>query len=125
MPLVHIQMRDGKPESYRRRVLTGIYKAMREALDVPEGDHFMSITEHEASNFFYGDAFGVTRSDDLLYIQITVFSARTQQDKEVLIRRIAEILEECPGVRREDVFVNLYAEPPENWSVGNGVQFGH
>lgn len=41
---------------------------MRETHNVPEDDQFMTITEHGAANFRYGQAFGVTRSDDLVYI---------------------------------------------------------
>ncbi len=77
MPLLHISMRAGKPVSYRQASFDSLYRAMREALDVPEGDQFMTITEHDAANFRYGHAYGVARSDDLLYIQITVFDTRT------------------------------------------------
>src|SRR6187399_710104 len=71
MPLIHISLRAGKPEAYRQAIFDSLYRAMRETLDVPEGDQFMTITEHDAANFRYGAAFGVARSDDLVYIQIT------------------------------------------------------
>jgi Tautomerase enzyme len=69
MPLLHISLRDGKPEAYRRAICDGLYRVMRETLAVPEDDQFMIVTEHEAANFRYGNAYGVTRSDDLVYIQ--------------------------------------------------------
>jgi phenylpyruvate tautomerase PptA (4-oxalocrotonate tautomerase family) len=121
MPLIHIQLRAGKPEAYRQAIFDSLYRALREALGVPEGDHFMTITEHDAANFRHGAAYGVARSDDLLYIQITVFDTRTLEQKKALFRRIAELLGENPGVRPEDVFVNVYDAPKENWSVGNGL----
>src|SRR3954453_20071077 len=77
MPLVHIAMRAGKPETYRQAIFDGVYGAMREALSVPEDDQFMTISEHDAANFRYGDAYGVARSADVVYIQITVFNTRT------------------------------------------------
>ena len=77
MPLLHISLRAGKPEAYRQAIFDSLYRAMREALDVPEDDQFMIITEHDPSNFRYGNAFDVNRSDDLVYIQITVFDTRT------------------------------------------------
>ena len=79
MPLVHIAMRAGKPEAYRQAIFDSLYRAMREALNVPEDDQFMAITEHDAANFRYGHAYGVARSADVVYIQITVFSTRTPQ----------------------------------------------
>ena len=121
MPISHISMRAGKPEAYRQAIFDSLYRALREALDVPEDDQFMTITEHDAANFRYGAAFGVERSDDLVYIAITVFDTRTAEDKKALYRRIAELLGESPGIRPEDVFVNIYDAPKENWSVGHGL----
>jgi 4-oxalocrotonate tautomerase len=121
MPIIHIQMRAGKTDAYRQAILDSLYGAMREALGVPEGDHFMTITEHDASNFRHGPAYDVTRSDDLVYIQITVFNTRTLEQKKALFRQIAERLGKSPGIRPEDVFVNVYDAPKENWSVGHGL----
>ena len=121
MPLIHVSMRAGKPDAYRQAICDGLYRAMRDALNVPEGDAFIAITEHDAANFRYGAAFGVSRSDELLYIQITVFDSRTAEQKKALYRRIAELLGENPGIRPEDVFVNVIDAAKENWSVGHGL----
>jgi 4-oxalocrotonate tautomerase len=121
MPLIHISLRAGKPEAYRQAIFNSLYRAMREALNVPEDDQFMTITEHDAANFRYGNAFGITRSDDLVYIQITVFDTRTAEQKKALFRRIAQLLGDSPGIRPEDVFVNVLDAAKENWSVGHGL----
>jgi 4-oxalocrotonate tautomerase len=120
MPLLQISMRAGKPEDYRQAIFDSLYRAMREALNVPEDDQFMTITEHDAANFRYGNAFGISRSDDLVYIRISVFNTRTAEQKKALFRRIAELLGESPGIRPEDVFINIADAAVENWSVGNG-----
>jgi 4-oxalocrotonate tautomerase len=121
MPLIRISLRRGKPAAYRKAIFDGLYRAMRETLDVPEGDQFMTISEHDAANFRHGAAFGIARSDDLVFIQITVFDTRTMEQKKALFRRIAELLGESPGIRPEDVFVNLLEAAKENWSVGHGL----
>jgi len=122
MPLLHISLRAGKPEAYRQAIFDGLYRAMREALNVPEDDQFMTITEHDAANFRYGaSCFGIVRSDDLVYIQITVFDTRTAEQKKALFRRSAELLGENPGIRPENVFVNVLESAKENWSVGHGL----
>ena len=121
MPLLHISPRAGKPEDYRQAIFDSLYRAMRETLNVPEDDQFMTITEHDAANFRYGASYlGIARSDDL-YIQITVFNTRTLEQKKALFRRIAELLGESPGIRPEDVFVNVLEAAKENWSVGHGL----
>ena len=121
MPLIHISLRAGKPEAYRQAIFDSLYRAMRDALSVPEDDQFMTISEHDAANFRYGNAYGVARSADVVYIQMTVFNTRTAEQKKALFRRIAELLGKKPGIRAEDVFVNIVDAAKENWSVGHGL----
>jgi 4-oxalocrotonate tautomerase len=121
MPLLHISLCVGKPETYRQAIFDSLYRAMRDALNVPEDDQFMTITEHDAANFRYGHAYGVARSADVVYIQITVFSTRTIEQKKALFRRIAELLGESPGIRPEDVLVTVLDAAKENWSVDHGL----
>jgi 4-oxalocrotonate tautomerase len=122
MPIVHISLRAGKSEAYRQAIFESFYRAMREALNVPEDDQFMTITEHDAANFRYGASYlGVARSDDLIYIRLTVFDTRTTDQKRALYRRAVELLAESPGVRPQDVFINITEAAKENWSLGNGV----
>jgi phenylpyruvate tautomerase PptA (4-oxalocrotonate tautomerase family) len=122
MPLVHISLRAGKPESYRQAIFDSVYRAMRETFNVPEDDQFMTITEHDAANFRYGASYlGVARSDDLVFIQINAMNTRTVEQKKALFQRIAELLGESPGIRSDDVFVNIVEGVKENWSLGRGL----
>ncbi len=122
MPLVHISLRAGKPEAYRQAIFDGLYRAMHETFNVPEDDHFMTITEHDATNFRYSASYlGVDRGDDLVYIQITANNTRTVEQKKALFQRIVVLLGENPGIRPQDVFVNIVEVAKENWSLGNGV----
>ncbi|QPF75692.1 tautomerase family protein [Roseateles sp. DAIF2] len=122
MPFVQISLRSGKPESYKQALFDGVYRALRETFNVPEDDQFMTITEHEAASFRYGASYlGIVRSDDLVFIQITANNTRTLEQKKALFARIAALLGEQPGIRPEDVFVNLVEVAKENWSFGNGL----
>ena len=121
MPLTRVSLRRGKPAAYRRAILEGLYQAMRETFDVPEGDRFMTISQHDEDDFVYGaDYLGIKRSDDLVVIQLTVSNTRSQAQKQRLYRRIVERLTENPGLRPEDIFINLVEVLPENWSFGHG-----
>ncbi|WP_448950285.1 tautomerase family protein [Labrys neptuniae] len=122
MPLTHVSLRAGKPEAYRQAIFDGLYRAMRETFNVPEDDQFMTITEHEAANFRYGATyFDVARSDDLVLIQLTVSNTRNLDQKRALFLRIVELLGQNPGIRPEDVFINLVEVVKENWSFGHGL----
>jgi 4-oxalocrotonate tautomerase len=121
MPLARISLRRGKPTAHRKAILEGLYQALRETFNVPEGDRFMIVTEHDPDDFVYdANYLGIARSDDLVIIQITVSNTRPTAQKQQLYRRIVEKLTENPGLRPEDVFINLVEVLPENWSFGHG-----
>ena len=46
---------------------------------------------------------------------------RIWAENKALFRRIAELLSESPGIRPQDVFVNVLDAAKENWSLGHGV----
>jgi 4-oxalocrotonate tautomerase family enzyme len=122
MPLVRVSLRRGKSDDYRKAIGDGVYKAMREAFNVPEEDRFVVVSEHSESEFQFSRTYlDIARSDDLVIIQITANNGRTVEQKKALFARIAELLSEKPGLRKEDVFVNLVEVAKENWSFGNGV----
>jgi 4-oxalocrotonate tautomerase len=122
MPLVRVSLRKGKPAAYRKAILDGIYAAMRSAFEVPEEDRFMVINEHDEADFSYSKTYlGIARTDDLILIQITANNTRTTEKKKAFFRQIVENLKADPGVRPEDVFINLVEVLPENWSFGNGI----
>ncbi len=122
MPLTHVSMRAGKPPAYRQAVFDAIHRAMRETYDVPAGNHFMTLTEHDAANFRFGPSFlDIERSEHLVYIQATVNNTRTVEQKKALYRRLVDLLAENPGIRPEDVFINLVEVNKENWSLGRGL----
>jgi 4-oxalocrotonate tautomerase len=122
MPLIRISMQVGKPASYRRAIAQNVYEALRETFDVPENDFFATVSEHEREDFIYDPRyFDIERSDDLLFIQLTVSNTRTVEQKKALYRRIVERLGKSPGLRPQDVFLNLVEVAKENWSFGNGL----
>jgi phenylpyruvate tautomerase PptA (4-oxalocrotonate tautomerase family) len=121
MPLVRISLIAGKPESYRQKVSDVIHRAMVETVNVPPLDRFQVITEHSKSDFIYDPQYlNISRTDDLIIIQITLNAGRTTELKKALYRRIAELLNQEAGIRKEDVFINLVEVAKENWSFGNG-----
>jgi 4-oxalocrotonate tautomerase len=122
MPLVRVSLRQGKPAAYRKAILEGIYDAMRSSFDVPEEDRFMVISEHDETDFRYSANYlGIARTDNLVLIQLTVSNTRGREKKQALYRAIVDNLSKNPGVRPEDVFINLVEVLPENWSFGNGI----
>lgn len=122
MPLTHIALRAGKSPAYRQAICESLHRAMHETFNVPDDNQFLTITEHDDVNFLYSPSYlGIERSDDVVFIQITANNTRTVEQKTLLYQRIAKLLGENPGIRPQDVFVNLVEVAKENWSLGNGL----
>jgi phenylpyruvate tautomerase PptA (4-oxalocrotonate tautomerase family) len=122
MPLVRVSLRQGKSDDYKRAIGDGVYRALRETFTVPEEDRFVTVSEHSESEFQFSKTYmDIARSDDLVILQITVSNTRSIEQKKALFARIVELLSEKPGLRKEDVFINLLEVAKENWSFGNGV----
>jgi 4-oxalocrotonate tautomerase len=121
MPMTRVALRRGKHATYKRALLDGIDQAMRETCHIAENDRFMSITEHDESDFVFGaDYLGIERSLDLLQIQIFWSPGKTVEMKRALYKRIVGLLGVNPGVRPEDCFICIFESAAENWSFGNG-----
>ncbi len=121
MPLVRISLREGKSEPYCKALAAGVHQAMVEAIEIPPQDRFQIVTQHSANDLIYDPTYlGVQRSDDIVIVQITLSAGRKPGQKRKLFQRIAEILAKDPGLRPQDLMINLVETAWENWSFGNG-----
>jgi 4-oxalocrotonate tautomerase len=121
MPLVRIDLVEGKTPEYRIEIGRIVYQAMLDVMNVPKNDRFQVITEHSKTGLqFDREYLGVHRSDDCIFLQITLNSGRTVEMKQRFYKAIADGLHESLKVRREDVLINLVEVAKENWSFGNG-----
>jgi 4-oxalocrotonate tautomerase len=122
MPLARIDLIKGKSPEYRKTVGDAVYQAMVEILKAPPGDRFQVITEHETTNFHYDPTFfGIDRSPDEIFIQLTLVGNRTLEQKRGFYKKIVDDLHDKLGLRHEDVLINLVPTTIEDWSFGNGV----
>jgi phenylpyruvate tautomerase PptA (4-oxalocrotonate tautomerase family) len=122
MPLVRISLVAGKPESHKQKVSDAVHRALVETISIPAQDRFHIITEHANADFIYDPEYlNIHRTNDLVIIQITLSAGRTLEVRKSLFKRMADLLHEEAGIRREDVFINLVETAKENWSFGNGI----
>ena len=121
MPLVRISLREGTSVQYRQALADGVHQAMVEAIEIPAQDRFQIITEHPAGGLIYDPSYlGIERSEKIVLVQITLSGGRKPAQKKKLYQRMAEILAKNPGLRQQDLFINLVEVAWENWSFGNG-----
>jgi phenylpyruvate tautomerase PptA (4-oxalocrotonate tautomerase family) len=122
MPLVRITLAAGRPAQYRRAVADGIHDALVETASVPPEDRFQVVEEVSAENIVWSPSYlGVDHTPDVIFVQIFLNRGRTVEVKAELYAAIAAKLGESPGVRKQDVIVNLVEVSRENWCFGDGV----
>src|SRR5882724_4448940 len=121
MPFVRIDLLAGKSPEYRASVGEVIYQSLIEVFSVPERDRFQVIAEHtKESLLFDREYLGIQRSDDCIFVQITLNSGRSIELKQRFYKVVANGLNQQVNLRREDIFINLVEVPKENWSFGDG-----
>jgi len=122
MPLVRIALRSGKSREYRCAIADAVHQCIVSELKAPADDRFQVITEHDADSLIYGPTYlNVKRTDDVIFIQITLNGGRTLEAKRRFYRAVVNALAARPGVRTQDVLINLVEVPKENWSFGDGI----
>ncbi len=122
MPLVRISFLQGRPPDFGRKIGDIVYRSMVETINVPPADNLQVITEHDRNHLVYDPGYlGISRSDGIIFIQITLNEGRTVERKKLLYRTLAERLHHELGMRTEDMFVSLVEVKKENWSFGSGV----
>lgn len=121
MPLVRIDLLEGRSPGDIASIGDVVYEAMRATLNVPADDRFQIVTPHAPGTLFIDESYlGIRRSSGCVMIQVTLNAGRSVELKKNFYRAVADGLHARLGMRREDVFINLVEVAKENWSFGNG-----
>lgn len=122
MPFVHIHLRAGKSADYLRAIADGVHAALVGEASVPAEDRFQVIHQYQEEEFFFHPSYaGSNRTTSLVIVEITLNVGRTTEVKKNLYRAIANNLGHDPGLRTDDVLINLVEVQKENWSFGKGL----
>ncbi|MFP5312045.1 MAG: tautomerase family protein [Actinomycetes bacterium] len=120
MPLVRIDVNEGRGAEDLQQLSRGIHDAILAEYGIPERDYFHILTEHPQGQIFAQDAgLGFERSMGVVMIQIFTQGGRSQEDKQRLFAAVAEKLA-AVGVAGEDVFIGYVENTAGDWSFGFG-----
>ena len=102
-------------------LVDGIHEALVSCIGMPQDELFNLVTPYAPEQFFYDRSFnGVSRSDKLVVVEITMRRGRSDAMKKMLYAKIAENLEKYAGISPKDVFIFTHENDYSDWSVGNG-----
>ncbi len=120
MPLVRIDVNEGRSPEVLHSLSQGIHGAILAEYGIPERDYFHIVTEHPKGQIFAQDAgLGFERTPDVVMIQIFTQGGRSQEAKQSLFAAVAAKLGEA-GVAGEDVFIGYVENTAGDWSFGFG-----
>lgn len=122
MPLVRISLMKDRPAGLGKKIGAVVYRTMADTINVPPHDNFQVITEHDSEGLIYDPEYlNIPRTDDVVFIQITLNEGRTVEMKKLFYQTLAERLNQELNLRMEDILINLVEVRKENWSFGNGI----
>ena len=115
MPIISVSLRKGTTLEYRQAISESIQHAMIDVLKLPEDDYFQITHELEPGNMVYDpNYYGIKRGDRGVFIQF-VFNQRAASVKQALFAATVANLMRNPGMRQEDIYMNIIECAPENW----------
>lgn len=121
MPFIRTSVRRDTSPERTSAIVHGIHDALIAAIAMPADELFNQVNRYEPDDFFYDRRFnGISRSDDLVVVEITMRRGRSDAMKRDLYARIAANLERAAGVNPRDVFIFTHENDYSDWSVGNG-----
>ena len=122
MPLVRIDLLEGKTAEIKSQLGELVYESMLETIGIPEEDKFVVVNDLKAEELIFSTNYlGVDSTEGIVIIQITMNEGRTTEVKKALYKTVADKLNNQLDIRKEDVFINLVEVNKENWSFGNGI----
>ena len=123
MPLVRIDAAEGRKPEDLAAIGDGVHRALhrgdRHPGAGPLPGHTLPPSRRASSTT--PSTWGSRAGADVVFVQITLSVGRRLEQKKALFAAIVRNLGAEPGLRPEDVFINLVEVVKENWSFGNGV----
>ncbi|WP_318766124.1 tautomerase family protein [Lactiplantibacillus carotarum] len=120
MPLMRIDMIEGRSATEIKHILDIAYQVMLEEFHAPRGDRYQIVTQHDPEEMQILDTgLGFERSNRVIVFSLTT-RPRTQAEKQGFYQHLTQALHDELAMRKEDIMINLTVNSDEDWSFGNG-----
>jgi phenylpyruvate tautomerase PptA (4-oxalocrotonate tautomerase family) len=120
MPLLKIDLIEGRSEEELKKLLDAIHGAMLAAFNVPERDRYQIVHEHSAAEMRIEDTgLSIPRTERIVVVQVTT-RPRSRVEKQNFYELLCRELNRCCGVKASDIVVSVTQNADEDWSFGYG-----
>ncbi len=120
MPLVRIDVQQGRSPAELRRLADVVQDVMVDVFAAPVNDRYQIITEHPVGHIIADDSgLGLTRSSEVTVIHIFQ-QGRSRDQKVAVYEQLALRLEAQCELRPQDLVVSISTNTVDDWSFGLG-----
>ncbi|MFM0342528.1 tautomerase family protein [Paraburkholderia sp. RL17-347-BIC-D] len=121
MPLIRIDVLQGRTEAEINSLLDAVHRAVVKAFEVPQTDRYQVLTEHNLRRLVAEDTgLGIVRTEKLTLVSVTTRPRSDESKRKFYSELTAELAANC-GTSSNDVIVSITTNSDSDWSFGNGV----
>lgn len=104
MPVFHAHVPKGRFSRERKKEIgNSLNRSLVEALNIPPGDRFIIVSEHDEDELFIDPTFmEMNRSAEAMIITALIGAHRPTEDKKALLAAITRLLGEVVGISPDD-----------------------
>ena len=122
MPLVKVNLLKGRSAEEKDSIAASIQAALASTVEVPDDNRYQLFREYGGENFRHASGYlGMTYTDQLLVIEITVRQGDDDEHKKSLLAAINRNLVAAGVVGGDDVFVMITEVGGADVSFGRGL----
>lgn len=120
MPLLRIDVIEGRSEAELKELLDAIHCAMLAAFKVPERDRYQVVHEHPAAEMRIEDTgLRIPRTGRVVMVQVTT-RPRSRLEKQNFYELLCQELTRRCDMKASDIVVSITQNNDEDWSFGYG-----
>ena len=120
MPLLYVDVIEGRTDEDVRRLLDALHEAVVEAFGVPPRDRYQIVRTHPSHEVVVWDTgLGIDRSAALVVVHV-VSRRRSAELKQRFYQLAAANLAARCGLDAADLIVSITDNNDEDWSFGHG-----
>jgi hypothetical protein len=120
VPLIKFDMIKGRTPEEITKILDVSHKVFVEALNIPEGDRYQIVTQHEPYEMILKDTgLGFERTTNAILLTV-ISRPRTVLQKTQLYASLQKAFQQELGMIPEDLMINFVINDDEDWSFAYG-----
>ncbi|MGD0990703.1 MAG: tautomerase family protein [Candidatus Sulfotelmatobacter sp.] len=120
MPLLRIDVIEGRNEAELKELLDAIHSAVLAAFKVPERDRYQIVHVHPAAEMRIEDTgLSIPRTERVVMVQVTT-RPRSRLEKQNFYELLCQELARRCYMKPSDVVVSITQNNDEDWSFGYG-----